>query len=98
MCVSIVTEWEEPGIWSQKVYILYFVLVCILARLSQYYHRQQERPWWSHGWGSGLLRQGGSDSIPSQGTGSQVPQLRVCLPQLKILHVTLNIKDSICHS
>ena len=58
MCMCFVTEWEEPGIWSPKIYILYFVLVCILACLSQYCHRQQGLPWWSRGWDSAFVRPG----------------------------------------
>ncbi|TEA36035.1 hypothetical protein DBR06_SOUSAS810173, partial [Sousa chinensis] len=34
---------------------------------------------------------GGPSSIPCQGTRSQMPQLRVCIPWLKILHAAMKI-------
>ncbi|TEA30390.1 hypothetical protein DBR06_SOUSAS17710012, partial [Sousa chinensis] len=39
---------------------------------------------------------GGLGSIPGQGTGSHMPQLRIHMPQLKILHAAT--KDSLCHN
>ena len=39
---------------------------------------------------------GGMGSIPDQGTGFHRPQLRVCMPELKIPHATTKIKDPVC--
>ena len=39
---------------------------------------------------------GGPGSIPGQRTSSLIPQLRVCMPQLKILHAEVRIADPEC--
>ena len=47
---------------------------------------------------------GGLGSIPGQGTRSHMPQLRIRMPQLKILHVTTKrsrtpqLKDPACRN
>ena len=41
---------------------------------------------------------GGPGSIPGQGTRSHMLQLRVCMPQLKIPHATVKIKEPTCHN
>ena len=34
--------------------------------------------------------------LPGQGTRSHMPQIRVCLPQRKILHAAKEIEDPVC--
>ena len=41
---------------------------------------------------------GGLGSIPGQGTRSHMPQLWVCMLQLKILHAAMKIKYGCCNS
>ena len=60
-----------------------------------------------HGLGTSLVVQGlrlsaptagGLGLIPDQGNRSHMWQLRVPVPQLKILHSTAEIRDTTCHS
>ena len=41
---------------------------------------------------------GSPGSTPGQGTRSHMPQLRACMPQLKISHAATKIKDPACHN
>ena len=41
---------------------------------------------------------GGASSIPGQGTRPHMPQLRVCLWQLKIPRATAKTEDPECHN
>ena len=40
----------------------------------------------------------GLSSIPSQGTRSYIPQLRVHTLQLKILNAAIKMEDTVCHN
>ena len=50
-------------------------------------------PWWSSGQDC-APNVGGPGSIPGQGTRPHMPQLRVCMPQLKIPSVTTKTQHS----
>ena len=41
---------------------------------------------------------GGLSSIPDQGTRFRMPQLRVCMPQLKIPYAVTEVRDAECHN
>ena len=50
--------------------------------------------WWSRGWDSVVSVQGDPDSIPDQGNRSCLPQVRVHVPQLKILQAMTKTQRS----
>ena len=45
-----------------------------------------------------IFSAGALSSTPGQGTRSPMPQLRVCMPQLKTLQLKAATKDPVCHS
>ena len=93
-CYRVGRAWDLEAKGLYFVFCLSLHFSMFITILSQTTGTSLVVPWL----GLGTPEAGGSDSIPSQGAGPQVPQLRVCMPQLKILHATLNIKDSVCHN
>ena len=90
-CYRVERAWDLESKDLYFVFCLSLHLSMFIAISSQTTATSLDVPWL----GLSIREARGSGSIPSRGTGSQVPQQRVCMPQLKILRATMNVKDCV---